>query len=82
MVTTQDNLQEAFAGESQANRKYTAYAQKAEQDGYPVIAKLFRAAAAVSGMAVGGGFELMLSAFILGRLDTREVGDLALPQQE
>jgi rubrerythrin len=44
-MASKDNLQAAFAGESQANRKYTAYAQKAEQDGYPVIAKLFRAAA-------------------------------------
>lgn len=46
MSKTLDHLQAAFAGESQANRKYTAYAQKAEADGYPQIAKLFRAAAA------------------------------------
>jgi len=46
MSKTLENLKEAFAGESQANRKYTAYAQKAEADGYPQIAKLFRAAAA------------------------------------
>jgi len=39
------NLQEAFAGESQANRKYLAFAQKAEQEGYHQVAKLFRAAA-------------------------------------
>jgi len=44
-VATSDNLQEAFAGESQANRKYLAFAKKAEQDGYPQVAKLFRAAA-------------------------------------
>ncbi len=44
-MATKDNLQEAFAGESQANRKYLAYAKKAEQDGYPQVAKLFRAAA-------------------------------------
>ncbi|MEI7901639.1 MAG: rubrerythrin family protein [bacterium] len=42
---TIDNLKGAFAGESQANRKYLAYAKKAEQDGLPGIAKLFRAAA-------------------------------------
>ena len=42
---TEKNLQEAFAGESQANRTYLAFAQKAEQDGYPQVAKLFRAAA-------------------------------------
>jgi len=44
-MATSDNLQEAFAGESQANRKYLAFAQKAEADGYPQVAKLFRAAA-------------------------------------
>jgi rubrerythrin len=43
--TTVENLKTAFAGESQANRKYLAFARKAEKDGYPVIAKLFRAAA-------------------------------------
>jgi len=42
---TEKNLQEAFAGESQANRTYLAFAQKAEQDGHPQVAKLFRAAA-------------------------------------
>jgi rubrerythrin len=42
---TMDNLQDAFAGESQANRKYLAFAQKAETDGFPNIARLFRAAA-------------------------------------
>ena len=42
---TQENLQAAFAGESQANRKYLAFAAKAEADGYPQIARLFRAAA-------------------------------------
>ncbi len=45
-MATTDNLQEAFAGESQANRKYLAFATKAEADGRPQIAKLFRAAAA------------------------------------
>jgi rubrerythrin len=40
-----ENLQAAFAGESQANRKYLAFAQKAEKDGFPQVAKLFRAAA-------------------------------------
>jgi rubrerythrin len=40
-----DNLKEAFAGESQANRKYLAFAKKADEDGYPQVAKLFRAAA-------------------------------------
>lgn len=45
MPTTAENLKVAFAGESQANRKYLAYAKKAEKDGYPQIAKLFRATA-------------------------------------
>ena len=45
-MPTQDDLQAAFAGESQANRKYLAFAAKAEAEGRPQIAKLFRAAAA------------------------------------
>ena len=44
-MATADNLKEAFAGESQANRKYLAFAKKAEAEGYPQIAKLFRATA-------------------------------------
>jgi len=42
---TQDNLKSAFAGESQANRRYIAFARKADEEGFPQIAKLFRAAA-------------------------------------
>jgi len=45
MPDTQSNLKEAFAGESQANRKYLAFAKKAEQEGFAVVARLFRAAA-------------------------------------
>lgn len=45
MSKTEKNLMEAFAGESQANRKYLAFAKKAERDGHPQAAKLFRAAA-------------------------------------
>lgn len=45
MATTPENLAAAFAGESQANRKYTAFARQAEKDGLPNIAKLFRTAA-------------------------------------
>jgi rubrerythrin len=40
------NLQNAFAGESQANRKYLAFAQQADTEGFHQVAKLFRAAAA------------------------------------
>ena len=45
MTTTLDNLKEAFAGESQANQKYRAFAKKAEQDGLLNIARLFRTTA-------------------------------------
>lgn len=45
MPTTKENLKEAFAGESQANQKYRAFAKKAERDGFPNIAKLFKTAA-------------------------------------
>ena len=45
MTKTEQNLLEAFAGESQANRKYLAFAKQAEKEGYPQAAKLFRAAA-------------------------------------
>lgn len=45
MSKTEQNLSEAFAGESQANRKYLAFAKQAEQEGYKQVAKLFRAAA-------------------------------------
>jgi rubrerythrin len=45
MSRTEQNLREAFAGESQANRKYLAFAKQAEQEGYPQAAKLFRAVA-------------------------------------
>ena len=38
------NLKEAFAGESQANRRYSTFAKKAERDGFPNIGRLFRAA--------------------------------------
>ena len=44
-MATMDNLKAAFAGESQANRKYLAFAKKAETDGFKQVAKLFRAAA-------------------------------------
>jgi len=45
MNKTDDNLKAAFAGESQANRLYLAFAKKAEQEGLMQIAKLFKAAA-------------------------------------
>ena len=45
MGNTEDNLKEAFAGESQANRRYLFFADKVDEEGNPVIARLFRAAA-------------------------------------
>jgi rubrerythrin len=45
MDKTTKDLLEAFAGESQANRKYLAFAARADQEGYPQVARLFRAAA-------------------------------------
>lgn len=45
MSTTDKNLAAAFAGESQANRKYLAFAKKADSEGFAQAAKLFRAAA-------------------------------------
>ena len=46
MTKTVEDLQAAFAGESQANRRYLAFAKKADADGFTQVAKLFRAAAA------------------------------------
>ncbi len=45
-MATSENLKEAFAGESQANRTYLAFGKKADKDAFPQIATLFRAAAA------------------------------------
>jgi len=46
MTNATDDLKAAFAGESQANRKYTSFAKKADSEGFPQVARLFRAAAA------------------------------------
>lgn len=46
MTKTEEGLKEAFAGESQANRKYLAFAKKAEEEGFTGVALLFKAAAA------------------------------------
>lgn len=45
-MSVEDNLKESFAGESQANRKYTAFARKADKENLPGVARLFRAVAA------------------------------------
>ena len=63
MAKTEKNLSDAFAGESQANRKYLAFAIKAESEGHPQVARLFRAAAraetvhAHSHLRVRGGIK-------------------------
>ncbi len=58
-MATSDNLAEAFAGESQANRKYLAFAKKAEADGYSQVAKLFRAAAEAETIHAQAHFRVM-----------------------
>jgi len=45
MTKSEENLRAAFAGESQANRRYLAFAMRADREGYPQIARLFRAVA-------------------------------------
>lgn len=59
MSKTLENLQAAFAGESQANRKYLAFADKAEAEGKPGVAKLFRAAAAAETIHAHAHLRLM-----------------------
>lgn len=58
-MATEKNLKEAFAGESQANRMYLAFAQKADSEGYSQIAKLFRAAAAAETVHAHAHFRVM-----------------------
>jgi rubrerythrin len=59
MSKTEQNLKAAFAGESQANRKYLAFAKQAEKDGYPQIAKLFRAVAAAETVHAHNHFRIL-----------------------
>lgn len=59
MSKTLKNLKDAFAGESQANRKYLAYADKAQAEGKPGVAKLFRAAAAAETIHAHAHLRLM-----------------------
>jgi rubrerythrin len=58
-MATKENLAAAFAGESQANRKYLAFAKKAEEDGMPQVAKLFRAAAEAETIHALAHFRVM-----------------------
>jgi len=59
MSKTLENLKAAFAGESQANRKYLAFAEKADKEGKPGVAKLFRAAAAAETIHAHAHLRLM-----------------------
>ena len=58
-IRTEKNLQDAFAGESQANRRYLFFAEKAERDGYPQIARLFRAPAEAETVHARNHFNAM-----------------------
>lgn len=57
MTKAYDDLMAAFAGESQANRKYTAFAVKAEEEGFAQVARLFRAAAAGEAVHAAAHFK-------------------------
>ena len=59
MTKTIDDLKAGFAGESQANRKYTAFARKADDEGFSQVAKLFRAAAAAETVHALNHFRVM-----------------------
>jgi rubrerythrin len=59
MNSTNDNLKEAFAGESMANRKYLAFAKQAEKDGFKNVASLFRATAEAETIHANGHLAAM-----------------------
>lgn len=59
MSKTAENLKEAFAGESQANRKYLAFAERAEDENNSGVAKLFRAVAAAETIHAHKHFRVM-----------------------
>ena len=59
MPITQDNLKEAFAGESQAFQKYTSFAEAAEKEGLPNIARLFRTTAQAERVHAAGHFKAL-----------------------
>jgi rubrerythrin len=59
MSNTTDNLKVAFSGESQANLRYHIFAKKAEKDGFPNIAKLFRTTAEAERIHAEGHLHAM-----------------------
>jgi len=89
MPTTQENLETAFSGESQAYQKYSAFADKAEKDGFANIAKLFRTTAEAERIHAAGHLKAMdkigstlenLKAAISG--ETYEYEDMYPPMYE
>jgi rubrerythrin len=61
-MSTTENLKTAFAGESQATNKYLAYADKAQREGFPVVARLFRAVAAAETVHAQNHFRALEAA--------------------
>jgi rubrerythrin len=59
MTKSYEDLQAAFSGESQANRRYLAFAKKADEEGYPQVARLFRAIAAAETIHALSHFRAM-----------------------
>lgn len=59
MSSTHDHLKEAFAGESQAFQKYTSFAEMAEKEGRPNIARLFRTTAQAERIHAAGHFQAL-----------------------
>jgi len=59
MSKTEKNLAEAFSGESQANRKYLAFAKRADEEGLAQVARLFRAAAAAETVHAHAHFRVL-----------------------
>ena len=76
MSCTPDNLQAAFAGESQANRKYLFFADKADAEGHPQVARLFRAAAEAETVHARNHLEVMGGiGTTVGNLETAVKGE-------
>ena len=89
MPTTKENLETAFCGESEAYQKYSAFAKKAEKDGFANIAKLFRTTAEAERIHAEAHFKAMdkvgstienLEAAISG--ETHEFEDMYPPMYE
>ena len=59
MTSTKENLDEAFAGESQAFQKYRSFAEKALKDGFPNVAKLFKTTAEAERIHAAGHLQAL-----------------------